>query len=113
ADDGVYRGLEGRDRRMSPRQSFHMLGKLRPACEAVFTGEGKLRLGKGASTARRLLAGVPVLGDPIHRALDAVMDLGGCVGAVPVARERDIEIVELHECLDPLPRPRAECIAVA
>jgi hypothetical protein len=93
---------------MSPRQSFHMNGKLGPACETVFTGEGKLRLGKGASATRRLTACVQVFGNPINRTIDPVTYLGGRVRAVPVAGERDVEIMELHERLDPLCRPRAE-----
>ena len=51
---------------MSKRQPCHVPGKLRPAREAVFTGEGKLCLGERASAAR-LIRCVQVLRDSIDR----------------------------------------------
>src|ERR1700675_823943 len=80
----------------------NVLGKLGPAREAVFTGEGKLCLCKGTIAARPWIACAQVLRDSIDRALNAVIDLGGCVRAVPVAREGDVEIVGLHEGPHPL-----------
>src|SRR5262249_46018580 len=102
-----------RDRRVGMRQPFQVPGKLRPAREAVFTGEGKLCLGEGASGVRRLFGCIQMLRDSIDRAFDAVTDLGGRVSGVPGAGERDIEIVELPERLDPLRHPGAESVAVA
>ena len=97
---------------MSTRQPCQMPGKLRPAREAVFTGEGKLCLGERASAAR-LIGCVQVLRDSIDRAFDAVTYLGGRVRAVSVAGKRDVKIVQLHERLDPFRHPGAESVSVA
>ena len=62
-----------------------MPGKLRPAREAVFTGEGKLCLGEGASAAR-LIRCVQVLRDSIDRGFDAVIHLDRTRAVEPLER---------------------------
>ena len=49
----------------------------------------------------------------IDCAFDAIADLCRRVRSMPIARKRDVEIIEFNELLDPLPDPGMEKIKVA
>src|SRR5262245_32002299 len=90
-----------------------MPGEPRPARKAVLAGNGELRVSERATAARLLICLCQVAGNPSDGSCNSITELLRCVGAMTFARQRDVQVVEPYERLDPLGHPRTKRVGIA